>query len=82
MTQLYTFSAFEKFNVDYSHTVYSREMILVHTLGVALSYKLKVIPDFYHHLLSSYHVYKCTLFSLWEVVYLGYHGTNIPKKVG
>ena len=41
MTQLYTFLAFEKFNVDYSHTVYSREMILVHTPGIALSYKLK-----------------------------------------
>ena len=64
VTQMYTFSAFEKFNVDYSHTVYSREMILVHTLGIAMSYKLKVIPDFYHHLLTSYYVYKCTLFSM------------------
>ena len=76
MTQLYTFSAFKKFNLDHSHTVYRREMILVHTLGIALSYKLIVIPDFYHHLLSSNHVYKCTLFSPWEVVYLGYHGNN------
>ena len=75
MIQLYTFSAFEKFNHDYSHTVYSREMTLVHTLGISLSYKLKVIPDFYHHLLTSY-VYKCTLFSSWEVVYLGYHGND------
>ena len=76
MTQFYTFSAFEKFNLDNSHTVHSREMILVLTLGIALSYKLKVIRDFYHHLLSSYHVYKCTLFSSWEVVNLGYHGNN------
>ena len=58
MTQLYTLSAFEKFNLDYSHTIYSREMILVHTIGLVLGCKLKVIPGFYHHLLSSYHVYK------------------------
>ena len=81
MTQLYTFSALKKFNVDYSHTVYSREIILVHTLGIARSYKLEVIPDFYHYLLSSYPVYKCTLFSPWEVVYPGYHGNNLPKKI-
>ena len=40
-------------------------MILVQLLDTIISDKIKVIPDLYHHYLSTYHVYKSTLFSPW-----------------
>ena len=42
----------------------SREMILIQLLDIIVSNKIKVIPDLYHHYLStySYHAYKSNLF--------------------